>query len=95
MREQTRPTSSPQRRLHFREHSAEEQVERAVFEIVKNFDFYMQLNHKRRVRKVRVDAAARRRAVDSARRRVCANLATVPQLRPLRTAAPADAQARV
>ncbi|MFU8816375.1 MAG: hypothetical protein ACNA7W_13575 [Pseudomonadales bacterium] len=72
-----------ERRLQFREQSAEEQVERALFEITENLDFYLQLNPKRRVRRLRVDRDARRCATEAARQRLQTNLAAVPELQGL------------
>jgi hypothetical protein len=70
-----------ERRLRFPEGSTAEQVERALFEIRENLDFYLQLNPRRCVRKVRIDSATRRRACAAARERLHRHLASVPALR--------------
>jgi hypothetical protein len=69
-----------ERRLRFRELTPDEQVERALFEVTENLDFYLQLNPRRSVRRTRVDRAARERACESARQRLKAHLESVPAL---------------
>jgi hypothetical protein len=73
----------PERRLHFREQTIPEQIEHALFEIAENLDFYLHLNPRRSIRKVRVEPAARREACEAARRQLHAHLANVPALRAL------------
>ncbi len=70
-----------ERRLLFKVDTPEEQVERCLFEIQENLDFYLQLNPKRCVRATRVDHDARVRACESARQRLHDHLQNVPLLR--------------
>jgi hypothetical protein len=72
-----------ERRLQFREQTPQEQVEHALFEITENLDFYLQLNPRRSVRKVRIDPEVRRRVCDLARQQLHVHLANVPQLQAL------------
>jgi hypothetical protein len=70
--------------LGFYEDTVEGQVEEALFQIDQNLDFYLQLNPRRCVRKLRVDRAARKQACDRARARLHEHLNGVPVLQPLR-----------
>lgn len=75
--------SKYERRLQFREQTPKEQIEHALFEITENLDFYLQLNPRRSVRKVRVDLEVRRHVCAAAREQLHAHLANVPQLKAL------------
>jgi hypothetical protein len=70
--------------LEFYEDTVEGQVEEALFQLSQNLDFYLQINPKRRVRKIKVAPDARTRACNSARDRLHEYLTFVPQLQPLR-----------
>lgn len=75
--------SKGERRLQFREQTPKEQIEHALFEITENLDFYLQLNPRRSVRKIRVDRETRERVCAAARQQLHAHLANVPQLQAL------------
>jgi hypothetical protein len=74
-------------RALFRERTAEEQIDRTMFEIMNNLDFYLSLNPKARVRNTKISrellAKACREASDAMKR----HLAKVPELEPCRATA--------
>ena len=72
-----------ERRLEFREQTLEEQVQRSLFEVLENLEFYLQLNPKRRVRNTRVDRDARLAATNEAHKALKGYLDDVPVLRSL------------
>jgi hypothetical protein len=77
--------------LGFYEDTIEGQVEEALFQIDQNLDFYLQLNPRRCVRKLRIEREARKHACDRARLRLHEYLNGVPVLQPLRSQTrPAD-----
>lgn len=75
--------SKGHRRLQFRGESAREQIEHALFEITENLDFYLQLNPRRQIRRIRINRENRVQACTSARLRLLHHLENVPQLQAL------------
>jgi hypothetical protein len=73
-----------ERRLQFREQTIEQQVERALFEVEENLEFYLQLNPRARLRRTRLEREQRRAACSAARERARHHLATVAVLQDLR-----------
>ena len=49
------PGASNISRIFLPEPSIEEQIERAIFEIQRNIEYYMQRNTRRKIRKLRID----------------------------------------
>jgi hypothetical protein len=73
-----------ERRLRFRERSVHDQIERCLFELTANLDFYLQLNPRRCVRQSRIDHEDRVRVCNAVRRRLHDHLESVPALQSLR-----------
>jgi hypothetical protein len=73
------------RRLDFLADTVEGQIDEALFQIRRNLDFYLEINPRRRVRKIRVDDPARLRACDAARAQLHDYLDEVAVLQALRS----------
>ena len=74
-----------ERRLYFPEATVEEQVERALFELTRNLDYYLQRNPRREIRHLAVDRAGLEKACAEARVRLLGYLDTVEILASLRS----------
>jgi hypothetical protein len=70
--------------LAFYEDTVEGQVEEALYQLTQNLDFYLQINPRRCVRKLRIAPDDRARACESARQSLHGYLASIPVLQPLR-----------
>lgn len=64
------PWSLRSRRVEFRERTMEDQIERALFELEHNLEFYLSLNARWKVRRIRVNAQALARGCAQARIRL-------------------------
>jgi len=71
------------RRLEFFGETVQEQIEETLFHLVHNSHFYLQLNPRGHLRRLRIDHAAMERACADARDCLLAYLDTAPVLRPL------------
>lgn len=71
------------RRLEFLGQTVHEQIEEALFHLLHNSHFYLQLNARGSLRRLRIDRSAMERACADARRCLLAYLETAPVLRPL------------
>jgi hypothetical protein len=75
--------------LGFYAQSIEGQVDEALFHIERNLDYYLQLNPRRSVRRLRIETEDRKHACSRARARIHEYLEAVPVLQPLRSQASA------
>lgn len=71
------------RRLEFLGQTVHEQIDEALFHIIRNHRFFLQLNPLGRLRRVHIDGPALERACESARASAMGYLASAPVLRPL------------
>jgi hypothetical protein len=75
------------RRLDFLADTVEGQIDEALFQIRQNLDFYLEINPRRCVRRLRVDRDSRVRGCEAARARLHDYLDHVAALQPLRAGA--------
>ncbi len=71
------------RRLEFHGQTVQEQIDEALFHLLRNHRFFLQLNPLSRLRRLHIDGPALERACASARASAMGYLAGVPVLRPL------------
>ncbi|MEM7633058.1 MAG: hypothetical protein AAF299_00760 [Pseudomonadota bacterium] len=74
-----------ERRIFFRETTAADQVDRAIFELSKNLGYYLKINPDPDIRQISIKRASLETNLQLARARMLDFLSTVPELQDLRT----------